>query len=94
MSFTLSSYGYIKNNKMTGLMQDRIRILELRELIDAERLARKNLKLEEKLLKLKIFNHKNQDIRVMRLSPTIVRKPKYQMMSLTPHPQRVKHVFR
>jgi hypothetical protein len=93
MNYLQGSFYYSPKERTFQLLQEKARVVQLKELVDTERLQTKTLKLEAKLLKLrirKVTQHphlKNLSV-LPRLSPDSRRS-----MSPTPHPRRALSKF-
>ena len=87
MSLIQNSFYYSPKDRTYELMKEKARVIELKELVDTERLQTKTLKLEAKLLKLRIkkINHYKANLSLLpRLSPV----SRGHIISRTPHPRR------
>ena len=95
MSFIFGTSCYKPNG---NTLNYKSRLVELQELLDYERLTSHNLRLEAKLLKLKINKiqaekeDKNKSLLLPKLSNPVSNNKKYPI-SLTPHPIRAKKNF-
>jgi hypothetical protein len=87
----LNSYYYQEKGRTYELMREKLRVIELKEMVDAERLLRKNLNLEARLLKLKILKLSRKSPGLLpRLSQSPVKASKLHHVSFTPHPRKSK----
>lgn len=94
----LGSRFYLSDERSVEILKDKSRVIELKELIDSERLAKKNFKLQVKLLEIKIKKIENErkgytnNIKLPKLSSPISIRSRFNTNSLTPHP-KLKYKF-
>ena len=75
-------------------MREKMKVIELKEQVDNEILKTKNLKLEARLLKMKILRIQKETPGILqRLSPKAQKHNRWNTVSLTPHPRKARYNF-
>lgn len=88
MSYLQGSFYYTPKEKSFDLMKKKARVLELNEQVDSERLQTKTLKLEAKLLALRIKKIRKNSPDLV-LPKVLVPLRSKNSLSQTPHPRKI-----
>lgn len=92
MNYLQGSFYYSPKDRSMQLMKEKARLVHLKELVDTEKLQTQTLKLEAKLLALRIkkVRKNSPDLILPKVLQPIRNKSSF---SQTPHPRKALHKF-